>query len=237
MSGHSKWATTKRRKFAVDAKRSSAFTKLANAITIAARTKGGDPEMNFSLRLAIDSARAASMPKENIDRAIKRGTGELEGVQIEEIVYEGYGPGGVALLIACMTDNRNRTVSEVKHLLSKHGGSFGAVGSVMWMFEKKGVLYMDSSQFTPDLELLCIEAGAHDILQEDGSVTIVTSPEELASLQHAVLDSGATLEGAEITYLPKNTTAADGKTQESIETLMEILEDLDDVDRVYSNLA
>lgn len=237
MSGHSKWATTRRHKAVVDAKKSSAFTKLGNAITIAARLKGGDMDMNFSLRLAVDSARAANMPKENIERAIKRGTGELEGVQIEEITYEGYGPGGVALLITTMTDNRNRTVNEIKHLLSKAGGNLGAVNSVAWMFEKKGIISILPSHFNEDAEIAFIEGGAEDIIQEDDMVTVVTAPDQLSHLQAIAQEHGIPLEGTELSYIPKTTSEADEATRDKIGALIETLEDHDDVDRVYSNLS
>ena len=237
MSGHSKWATTRRHKAVIDAKKSSTFTKLGNAITIAARLKGGDMDMNFSLRLAVDSARAANMPKDNIERAIKRGTGELEGVQIEEITYEGYGPAGVALLITTITDNRNRTVNEIKHILSKAGGNLGAVNSVAWMFEKKGIISISPAHFNDEAEIMFIEAGAEDIIQEDEMITIITTPEALAQVQTAANQNNIRLEGTEITYIPKAPAQADEATHEKIEALMENLEEHDDVDRVYSNLS
>ncbi len=237
MSGHSKWATTRRHKAVIDAKKSSTFTKLGNAITIAARLKGGDMEMNFSLRLAVDSARAANMPKDNIERAIKRGTGELEGVQIEEITYEGYGPNGIALLITTITDNRNRTVNEIKHILTKAGGNLGAVNSVAWMFEKKGIISVSPAHFNETVEIAFIEAGAEDIIQEDEMVTIITAPEQLAKVQAVATELKIPLEGTEITYIPKAPAEADDQAHEKIQTLIETLEDHDDVDRVYSNLS
>ncbi|MEK7102862.1 MAG: YebC/PmpR family DNA-binding transcriptional regulator [Patescibacteria group bacterium] len=237
MSGHSKWATTRRHKAVVDAKKSSTFTKLGNAITIAARLKGGDMNMNFSLRLAVDNARAASMPKDNIERAIKRGTGELEGTQIEEITYEGYGPNGIALLITTITDNRNRTVNEIKHLLTKAGGNLGAVNSVAWMFEKKGLISILPANFNEEAEMCFIENGVEDIIQEDEMVTVVTTPEQLGQVQTAATQFNIPLEGTEITYIPKTPAQADEQTYEKIQSLIETLEDHDDVDRVYSNLS
>lgn len=237
MSGHSKWATTRRHKAVIDSKKASAFTKLANAITVAARLKGGDMDMNFSLRLAVDLARGANMPKENIERAIKRGTGELEGVQIEDITYEGYGSNGVALLITTITDNRNRTVNNIKHILNTHGGNLGAANSVMWMFEKRGILNVLPTHFNEEAEIAFIDGGAEDIIQEEDMITIVTTPDQLAQVQTVATTHNIPLENTEITFIPKTPVHADEKTEQSIHSLIDALEDMDDVDRVYSTIT
>ncbi|MBI4272611.1 YebC/PmpR family DNA-binding transcriptional regulator [Candidatus Uhrbacteria bacterium] len=237
MSGHSKWATTKRQKAVVDAKRASAFTRLAHAITIAAREKGGNMEMNFSLRLAAEKARSANMPKENIERAIKRGTGELTGEQIEEVLYEGYGPEGVALMIETLTNNRNRTVSEIKHILSKHGGALGTAGSVLWMFDKKSVIGIPTNALSDERELALIEAGAEDIQKNGEETTIITSLENLKSIKDVVESLGIAPEFAEHDYIPKTNVTPSKTAQENLEKLFGELDDYPDIINYYSNNA
>lgn len=235
MSGHSKWATTKRAKAVVDAKRANIFTKIAHMITIAAREKGSDPNANFSLRLAIEKARDANMPKENIERAIQRGVGGLAGQQLEEITYEGFGPGGVALIIHVLTDNRNRAVSEIKHLLSKYGGSLGAQNSVQWMFEKKGVLGLEG-QLSEEQELVCIEAGADDIVLYEGKTTILTTPENFERVKEAAESLKLPLAFAKFDLRPKTPVACTNEgDQERLHRLIEALEELDDVTECFTN--
>jgi len=238
MSGHSKWATTKRAKAVTDAKRAGVFTKIAHLISIAARDGGGDPKANFILRMAIEKGKEVSMPKDNIERAIKRGTGELAGETLEEIIYEGYGPGGVAILIDSLTDNRNRSVSEIKHILTKHGGSFGAAGSVAWMFEKKGVIGISPEHVSDDLELDLIEAGAEDVIRTDEGVTIITTPNEIEAVK-AILDSKKISTAfAEVEYRAKTmTTVSDDATKQKLEKILDDLEEHADVRGYYTNLA
>lgn len=237
MSGHSKWATTKRAKAVVDAKRAASFTRVAHLITIAAREKGGDPDTNFSLRLAIEKARAVNMPKDNIERAIKRGTGEGGGATLEEITYEGFGPGGVAFIINTLTDNRNRSVSEIKHILSKNGGNLGSANSVLWMFERRGTLGVAREACTDELELSLIELGVQDIVKDEDGVTIMTAPEDLQKVKEFLDNGTIAVAFAEIDLVPKDRMAVDTETQEKIDHLVETLEDNDDVTGVYTNLA
>jgi len=237
MSGHSKWATTKRAKSVVDAKRAASFTRVAHLITIAARDKGGDPDANFSLRLAIEKARAVNMPKDNIDRAVKRGTGELAGEILEEITYEGFGPGGVAFIIQTLTDNRNRSVSEIKHLLSKNGGNLGSANSVQWMFERRGTLGISRESCTDELELSLIENGAEDIIKDEDGATIMTAPDGLQKIKELLETYKVDIAFAEIELSPKDRVAVDEATQEKIERLVEVLEGNDDVTGVYTNIA
>lgn len=237
MSGHSKWATTKRAKAVVDAKRAANFTRVAHVVTIAAKEKGGDPDTNFSLRLAIEKARAVNMPKENIERAIKRGTGGLEGETLEEILYEGFGPEGLMILIETLTNNRNRTVSEIKHILSSHGGGLGAAGSALWNFEKKGVVGVSTNALTDDTELALIEAGAEDIKKDGAESTIMSSPEHLQSIKSATESFGIQTVFAEIDYIPKNTVSLSEHTQSSLEKLTDALEEHPDVINYYTNLS
>lgn len=237
MSGHSKWATTKRAKAVVDAKRAASFTRVAHVITLAAREKGGDPDANFSLRLAIEKARAVNMPKENIERAIKRGTGELTGETLEEITYEGFGPGGVALIIQTLTNNRNRSVSEIKHILSKHGGNFGAANSVRWMFERRGSVGVEAAACTDEIELALIERGAEDIIRDEDGCTIVTSPETFQSIKEHLEELGISLAFADIDMAPKEKVSVTPDVQEKIDTLIDALEDMPDVISVATNLA
>lgn len=238
MSGHSKWATTKHKKAIVDAKRSASFTKLANVVTISARN-GGDPTMNFQLRLAIDRAKAASMPKENIERAIKRGTSELGGAAIEEIIYEGYGPGGVAILIQCLTDNRLRTVSNIRSAFNKFGGSLAEAGSVSYLFEKKGQIIInqkESGKTQEELEELIIESGADDFETEGDTIIVYSSVSDLQSVSRYLENAGAILESSALTYLPKTTISIPDDKLASLEKLVEIIESDDDVNEVFVNI-
>ncbi|MBL7021964.1 YebC/PmpR family DNA-binding transcriptional regulator [Patescibacteria group bacterium] len=232
MSGHSKWATTKRAKEGKDAKRSGLFTKLAKAISIAARD-GGDPEMNFKLRMAIDRAKKLSLPKDNIDRAIKSGTGENGGAIIEEITYEGYGPGGIALIIETITDNKNRTVGEVKHMLSKYGGNLGGSGSVMWMFDRKGVIYLESSSINEEQELIIIDAGAEDIITDDNSVIIYTLDSDLHKIKEQLEKNGFDISDSKLEFVPKDKAAVE--SEEKVLRILDALDDLDDVQNIYTN--
>ncbi|MEI8060866.1 MAG: YebC/PmpR family DNA-binding transcriptional regulator [Candidatus Berkelbacteria bacterium] len=239
MSGHSKWATTKHKKALIDAKRSASFTKLANVVTIAART-GGDPTMNFQLRLAIDRAKAASMPKENIDRAIKRGTGELGGAAIEEIVYEGYGPSGAAILVQCLSDNRQRTVGNVRAAFSKHGGSLAESGSVAYLFEKKGQIIFslkESGRTQEELEELIIESGADDFHTDDDTIIVYTQVSDLQSVAKFLSDAGIELESSDLTYIPKTTASIPDDKLASLEKLIDVLEGDDDVADVFANIS
>lgn len=236
MAGHSKWANIKHKKAAEDAKRGKLFTKLSREITVAARD-GGDPEYNFALRLAIDRAQAANMPNDTIERAIKRGTGELEGGPLEEIVYEAYGPGGIALLLHVVTDNRNRTIADIRKVFNRQGGSLGESGSVMWQFDRKGriVLKLDGSE--PDkLALLAIDAGAEDFEIDDDLLSIYTSPADLEAVKEYIESDGVEIDDAELTMVPKTTIELDQDQALKTLRLMETLEDLDDVQQVYSNL-
>lgn len=236
MAGHSKWKQIKHYKAAADAKRGAMFTKLIREITVAAKAGGGDPAGNPRLRTAIEAARAASMPKDNIERAIKKGTGELEGVDYQEITYEGYGPGGVALLIQALTDNPTRTVAEVRHKLSRGGGNLGATNSVAWMFERKGQIYVDASRHDEDAALeAALEAGAEDLKREDDRYIVTTDPTELHAVKGALEAKGIVADESEIAMIPKTTVHVEGKTAESLLKLMEELEDLDDVQKVEAN--
>ena len=236
MAGHSKWKQIKHYKAAADAKRGAQFTKLIREITMAAKLGGGDPAGNPRLRTAIETARAASMPKDNIERAIKKGTGELEGVEYQEITYEGFGPGGVAILIFAMTDNPNRTVAEVRHRLSRAGGNLGAANSVSWMFERKGQLYLDSTKYPEDDALeAALDAGAEDFKAEGEDYEITTDPAAMHSVRSALEEKGYEIREAEIAHVPKNLVSVGGDTAESLVKLLEELEDLDDVQKVAAN--
>jgi YebC/PmpR family DNA-binding regulatory protein len=236
MAGHSKWANIKHRKAAQDAKRGKIYTKLAREITVAAREGGGDPEFNPRLRAAIEKAKKFNMPKENIERAIKRGTGELAGETYEEVTYEGYGPGGVAIIVKCLTDNRNRTASEVRHAFSKHGGNLGTSGCVSWMFERKGVITVPAERYDEDTVMMAaIEAGADDVVREEEQFIIYTQPQDLEDVRKAVLDAGIEIEETKLDLIPQNTTRVEGETALKVLKLLEALEDLDDVQEVYSN--
>lgn len=237
MSGHSKWSTIKRKKGAADAKRGQLFTKLAREITVAARAGLPDPEANFRLRLAVQKARAENMPKENIDRAIERGSGESGGEQFDEIFYEGYGPGGTALMILAMTDNRNRTVGEVRAALTRSGGTLGESGSVGWMFDHVGMIVLDAKgQDADELALVAIDAGANDVQVEDGSVEVYTDAQDLHRVQEALTAAGQAVESAELTMRPKTMMSPEPDVAVKAIRLLERLEDLDDVQQVYSNL-
>ena len=240
MSGHSKWATIKRKKAATDAARGRLFTRLIREISIAARNGGGNPEGNPRLRLAIQTARAANMPQDNIKRAIQKGTGELPGSSLEEITYEGYGPGGVAVLVEVMTDNSNRTVSEIRHIFSRHGGNLGQTGSVGWMFGRKGMVTIPRSGKNQaltedDLLGLILDAGAEDLLTEGDMFTVTTSPQAFDDVKKALEDKGIAIESAGLQMVPQNTVKATGKDAEHLLKLMEALEEHDDVQNVYAN--
>ena len=235
MSGHSKWATIKHKKAALDAKRGKAFTRIIKEIMIAAR-QGGDPDMNPRLRTAVAAAKAVSMPSENIKRAIMRGTGELEGSQIEEIVFEGYGPGGAAVLVAVATDNRNRTVSEIRHMFSKNGGNLGEQGSVSWMFERKSLIVVDKEKAGEDqLMTLALDAGAEDMRDGGDTWEVVAAPEAHDAVLQAIQNAGIATESAEIGMIPKNLMKLEGKNAQGMLRLSEALEEHDDVQNVYSN--
>jgi YebC/PmpR family DNA-binding regulatory protein len=235
MSGHSKWATIKHKKAATDAKRGKAFTRLIKEIMIAARN-GGDPDMNPRLRTAITAAKAVSMPAENIKRAILRGTGELEGGQIDEITFEGYGPGGAAVLVSVATDNRNRTVADIRHLFSKNGGNLGEQGSVSWMFERKSQIVIEGDNAEEDqLMNLVLDAGADDLRSEGGNWVVIAAPEVHEKVLEAIQKSGIKTESAEIAMVPKNLMKLEGKNAGAMLRLSEALEEHDDVQNVYSN--
>jgi len=236
MAGHSKWKQIKHYKAAADAKRGAMFTKLIREITVAARTGGGDATGNPRLRTAIEAARAASMPKDNIERAIKKGTGELEGVEYQEITYEGFGPGGVALLIHALTDNPTRTVADVRHKLSRGGGNLGATNSVVWMFERKGQIYLDPARYDEETALeAALEAGAENLEREDDRFIVTTDPTALHAVKSALEQHGIATQEAEIAMIPKTTVHLAGKPAESLLKLMEELEELDDVQKVEAN--
>lgn len=237
MSGHSKWSTIRRKKGAEDVKRGKMFTRLAREITVAARSGGGDPSANPALRLAIDKARASNMPKENIERAIKRGTGELEGGELEEVYYEGYGPHGVALMVKCLTDNRNRTIADVRRVFNRAGGSMAEAGAVAWMFESKGYLTVPRNDMDPDtIFMMAVEAGAQDVEIGDEYLEIYTDPGDLNWVRESLTKQGLTVEEAELAMVAKTSlTLSDKETLQAM-SLIEALEELDDVQQVYSNL-
>ena len=236
MSGHSKWHSIKHKKGALDAKRGKLFTKFIKEITVAARSGGGDPDANARLRKAISDAKAGNMPNDTIDRAIRRGTGEEEGVHYEEITYEGYGPRGVALLIESMTDNRNRTVAEIRHIFSKNGGNLGESGSVGWIFDKKGYIVVSKSA-KPEEELfdIVIEAGADDLRDDEGNFEIITSPENFEAVSAALKSAGIETQVAEVEMVPQNYIKLEGSDARQMLKLMEALEDHDDVQKVSAN--
>lgn len=237
MSGHSKWSTIKRQKGAADAKRSASFTKLGNTITVAAREGGGDPTANFKLRLAIDKARSANMPKDNIDRAIKRGTGELAGAAIESLVYEAYAPDGVALMIECNTDNKNRTIAEIKAILNKYNAKLAEAGAVAYLFKSQGVMTL-SGKSVAELEEAAIESGADDYEVIDDTLAVYTQPKDTMSVAKTLEESGITVADVEITPNPMSTVQiTDHKTAQTLTTIVEKLEDLDDVTSVCANFS
>lgn len=236
MSGHSKWATIKRKKAAVDAKRGKLFTKLIKELTIAARQGGGDPEGNPRLRLAVDNAKAANMPTDNIDRAIKKATGELEGVSYHELTYEGYAHGGVAVLLEVATDNKNRTVAEVRHIFSKYGGAMGENGSVAWMFDKKGIITIPKqNESEDDIMAVILDAGAEDLSAEDEFYEITSPVESFESVRKALIENQIEIENASLQWIAKNTVSVEGDDAEKVMKCIEALEDSDDVQSVYSN--
>lgn len=236
MAGHSKWKTIKRAKAATDAKRGAQFTKLIREITMAAKMGGGDPAGNPRLRTAIDNARAESMPKDNIERAVKKGTGELEGVEYSEVTYEGYGPGGVALMIFTVTDNPTRTVADVRHKLSRAGGNLGAANSVAWMFDRKGQILLDATKYEEDAAMeAALDAGAEDFKREDDQYVLVTEPAAMHAVIAALQAKKIEILESEIASIPKNTVRVEGKEAESLVKMLEELEDLDDVQKVAAN--
>jgi YebC/PmpR family DNA-binding regulatory protein len=236
MSGHSKWHSIKHKKGALDAKRGKLFTKFIKEITVAARYGGGDPDGNARLRKAVLDAKAGNMPNDTIDRAIRRGTGEEEGVNYEEITYEGYGPGGVALLIESMTDNRNRTVAEIRHIFSKNGGNLGESGSVGWLFEKKGYIVVDkATKSEEELFELAIEAGADDLRDDEDNFEIITAPDAFEGVLNAVKTAGIEPHVAEVEMVPQNYIKLEGADARQMLKLMEALEDHDDVQKVSAN--
>ena len=236
MSGHSKWASIKHKKAATDAKRGKLFTKLARAITVAAREGGGDPEGNATLATAIQKARDQSMPKDNIQRAIDRGTGEgSDGVEIERILYEGYGPGGAAVLVEALSDNRNRTGSEIRHAFDRHGGSLGEPNSVAWQFEKRGVILVDADRYDEDDLIVAIDAGAEDVVDDGGSLKVVTAPTDLGMVRAALEDAGIDIESADQVMDPKTTVEVGEGDAGRLIKLIDALDEHDDVDAVHAN--
>ncbi len=236
MAGHSKWAQIKRKKAVNDARRGKHFTKLIREITVAAREAGGDPEMNPRLRLAVDTAKAANMPQDNIDRAIGRGTGELEGVNYEEIAYEGYGPGGVALYMEALTDNLNRTVAELRHVLERHGGNLGQSGSVAWQFERRGRIYVDATRYDEDSTMMAaLEAGADDMTREDEAFEVLTDVASFHAVQDGLKAQGIEFDEAELAMIPKATVRVEGHDAEKLLRLLDALDDVDDIQKVHTN--
>jgi len=235
MSGHSKWATIKRRKGAQDEKRSKMFAKLLRAIEVAAREGGGNVEGNMTLASAVQKARDYSVPVDNIDRAIKRGAGEAGGARYEEVMYEGYGPGGVAVLVEALTDNRNRTSSEVRHIFTKHGGNLGEPGSVAWTFEKKGEVVVDGSRYSEDDLLPAIDAGAEDVALDGDVWEVVTGPSELTEVRRALEDAGVEIDSAELVQRPTTRTPVDEDRVGTLMRLIDALEENDDVQGVHAN--
>jgi YebC/PmpR family DNA-binding regulatory protein len=236
MSGHSKWSTIKHKKGAADVKRGKIFTKLIKEITVAARMGGGDPEANPRLRRALNDAKAQNMPKETFERAIKKGTGELEGVNYEEILYEGYGPGGVAVLVDCLTDNKNRTIADVRYIFGKAGGNVGTDGCVAWMFDKKGLISVDKEDADEDcLMEVALDAGAEDIRDEGDVFEVITSIEDFDAVRDAIDKAEIKYQLAEITMLPQNMTPVEGKEAEQMIRFMDALDDCDDIQKFYTN--
>ncbi|MBU4311290.1 MAG: YebC/PmpR family DNA-binding transcriptional regulator [Candidatus Omnitrophica bacterium] len=236
MSGHSKWASIKHKKAATDSKRGKLFTKFIKEITVAARNGGGDPEKNPRLRTAIDRAKQANMPADNIDRAVKKGTGELEGVTYEEFTMEGYGPKGVAIMVDVLTDNKNRTAADIRNIFSKKNGNVAGAGSVSWMFEKKGYIEVDKKAASEDsLMSIALDAGAQDMETEDEIYSITTDPKDFEAVKKALIDNNIKPEAAEITMMPKSTVKLTGDDAKQVIALVEALEDSDDVQNVYAN--
>ena len=237
MSGHSKWSTIKHKKAASDIKRGKIFTKIIKEITVAARMGGGgDPNANPRLRAAIQAAKTENMPKDNIERAIKKGTGDLEGVSYDESIYEGYGPGGAAVLVDSLTDNKNRAVSDIRHIFAKNGGSLGESGCVAWMFSKKGYIVVEQAAVSEDtLMETALEAGAEDVREDNGNYEVIAAPEDFEGVKTAIEEAGIPAVAAEVTMLPQSTTSLAEKEAEQMVRLMEMLEDCDDVQKVYTN--
>ena len=236
MSGHSKWASIKHKKAATDARRGQLFTKLARAISVAAREGGGDPDSNFTLSAAIQKARDYSMPKDSIQRAIDRGTGAgADGETIERVLYEGYGPSGVAVLVEALTDNRNRTSADLRHIFDKNSGSLGEPGSVAWVFEKRGVVMVDADRYTEDDLIPAIDAGAEDVAREGDSLKVVSAAEDLAAVRRALEAAGVDIESAQLTMEPKNVVEVGETDARAVMRLMEALDDHDDVEAVHAN--
>ena len=236
MAGHSKWKTIKRAKAATDAKRGSLFTRLIREITVAAKQGGGDPGGNPRLRTALDTARANSMPKENIERAIKKGTGELEGVDYQEVLYEAYGPGGVALMIQALTDNPTRTVADVRHRLSRNGGNLGSTNSVAFMFDRKGLLYLDAAAYDEDTAMeAALEAGAEDLKREEDQFVVTTAASDLHAVREALERAGLKVGEAELAWVPQNTVSVEGEAAQQLVKLLDALDELDDVQKVDAN--
>jgi YebC/PmpR family DNA-binding regulatory protein len=237
MSGHSKWHTIKHKKGAADAKRGRVFTRIIKELTVAARAGGGDADTNPRLRTIVAEAKAVNMPAENIKRAIRRGTGEEPGVQYEEITYEGYGPGGVALIIEAMTDNKNRTVGEIRHLLTKYGGDLGQSNSVAWMFEKKGYIVIEKTKASEDALLsAALDAGADDLRDDGDNWEVVSAPDAFPAVKEAVEKLGIETMSAQVAMLPKNYVSLEGKAAQSMLKLLDLIEDHDDVQHVWSNM-
>ena len=236
MAGHSKWSQIKRKKAVNDQKRGQMFTKLIRELTVASREGGGDPNFNPRLRLAVDTAKAANMPQENIERGIKKGTGELEGVTYEEIVYEGYGPGGVALYIETLSDNQKRTVAEVRHLLDKNGGNLGTAGSVAWQFDRRGIIYVAGSRVDEDTVFeAAVECGADDVRSEDGEYVVTTEAGSLHDVREALAVAGLDVASAQLTMVAKSEIEVAGRCGERLLKLLDALDDHDDVQQVHSN--
>lgn len=236
MSGHNKWASIKHKKAAADSKRGKIFTKIIREITMAAKTGGGDPDKNPRLRTAIQTAKDENMPADNIERAIKKGTGEIEGIVYEEALYEGYGPAGVAIIVQCLSDNKNRTAAEIRSIFTKGSGNMGAPGSVAWIFEKKGLIVVDAAKTTEDaLMEIALGAGAEDLTQADGKFEIVTGPQDFEAVKTAVEKAGIAAESAKLTMIPKNLMAVSADSARAVLSLIETLEDQDDVQNVYAN--
>jgi YebC/PmpR family DNA-binding regulatory protein len=238
MSGHSKWSTIKRKKAGVDAKRGKIFTRLIKEVAVAARAGGGDAESNPRLRTAIANAKAENMPADNIEKAIQRGTGELPGVTYDEVAYEGYGPGGVAILVSALTDNKNRTVAELRHLFSKQGGNLGTANSVAWMFDRKGQITIDASKYDEETLLLeAVEAGAEDVTTDEDVVKVITAFTDFHPVQQRLLEKGVEFLGAELVMVPKSTVAVEEKEAERLLKLLEALVEHDDVQNIAANFV
>jgi YebC/PmpR family DNA-binding regulatory protein len=236
MSGHSKWHSIKHKKAAVDAKRGKAFSRVIKEITIAARLGGGDPDGNPRLRTAIQNAKSVNMPQDNITRAIKKGTGELPGVSYDEVTYEGYGPGGVAIMVEIMTDNKNRSVAEIRHIFSKHNGNLGETGCVAWMFQKKGLIILPVEGVNEDkLMEVVLEAGGDDINRETDTFEVTTEPDAMETVKNAIEKAGLPISEASVTMIPQSTIKLEGKQAVSMLKMMEALEDHEDVQNVYAN--